>query len=255
MVHAMFSSSKSKSKATKITPPVIRQHDVGGRAIALTIRQSRSATRLTLSIAPGGKALKLTVPTGLANREVEAFLDRHHGWLMTRLARFPRAPIIADGYPIHIRGVAHTIEQTGKLRGLTGATMIDGQAILKVSGEEAHLKRRIRDYLKQEARRDLEALVERHAATIERKVASVSMKDTKSRWGSCSQGGNLSFSWRLVMAPPFVIDYLAAHEVAHLVEMNHGKNFWAICLTLCPEMDEAKKWLKRNGTMLHAIDF
>ncbi len=251
----MFSSLTAKSKAKKTAPPVIRQHDVGGRSIALTIRQSRSATRLTLSIVPGGKALKLTVPVGLANCDVEAFLDRHQGWLMTRLARFPRAPVIAEGYSIHIRGVAHRIERTGKLRGLTEAVMIDSEAVLYVSGDQAHLKRRIRDYLKQEARRDLDALVSRHAITLERKVASLSLKDTKSRWGSCSQGGNLSFSWRLVMAPPLVIDYLAAHEVAHLVEMNHGKNFWAICLKLCPEMEEAKKWLKRNGTMLHAIDF
>ncbi len=81
------------------------------------------------------------------------------------------------------------------------------------------------------------------------------MKDTRSRWGSCSYEGNLSFSWRIVMAPPLVIDYLAAHEVAHLKEMNHGPDFWALCRKLCPQMDEAKGWLKRHGSMLHAIDF
>jgi predicted metal-dependent hydrolase len=86
-------------------------------------------------------------------------------------------------------------------------------------------------------------------------VASVSMKDTKSRWGSCSHDGNLSFSWRIVMAPEHVIDYLAAHEVAHLAEMNHSDRFWVICEDLCPRADEAKRWLKRNGAMLHVMDF
>ena len=81
------------------------------------------------------------------------------------------------------------------------------------------------------------------------------MKDTRSRWGSCSWNGNLSFSWRIVMAPPLVIDYLAAHEVAHLQEMNHGPKFWALCKQLCPRMEEARTWLKQHGSQLHAIDF
>ncbi len=229
--------------------------DVAGRSLPLTIRQTSSATRLTLRIEPGGKAIKLTVPLGLPERDVDDFLVRHQGWLLTRLARFPRSPLVAEGYSLQFRGVAHRIERTGKLRGLTEAVSIDGEAILRVSGEEPHLKRRLRDFLKEEARRDLSVLVDRHCAAIGRKAKSLAMKDTRSRWGSCSQDGNLSFSWRIVMAPPVVIDYLAAHEVAHLREMNHGPAFWALCEKLCPQMDEAKRWLKRNGTLLHAIDF
>ena len=83
----------------------------------------------------------------------------------------------------------------------------------------------------------------------------MTFKDTRSRWGSCTSDGRLAFSWRIVMAPPYVIDYLAAHEVAHLAEMNHGPRFWTACRRLCPRTDEAKAWLKRHGTMLHAIDF
>jgi len=94
-----------------------------------------------------------------------------------------------------------------------------------------------------------------HAKTVGKPVKSMTLKDTRSRWGSCSWDGKLSFSWRIVMAPPIVIDYLAAHEVAHLREMNHGPAFWALCRKLCPEMDEAKAWLKRHGSALHAIDF
>jgi predicted metal-dependent hydrolase len=109
--------------------------------------------------------------------------------------------------------------------------------------------------LKKEARADLERLSRMHASSIGATIRSISMKDTRSRWGSCSTEGNLSFSWRIVMAPPQVIDYLAAHEVAHLKEMNHGPHFWALCRKLCPQMEEAKAWLKRHGSQLHAIDF
>lgn len=221
----------------------------------MTIRQTQSATRLTLRIEPGGRALKMTVPVGVPEREVDDFLDRHHGWLLTRLAKFPRAPLIAAGRYIHLRGIAHRIEHTGKLRGLTESVMIEDEAVIKVSGEEVHLKRRLRDYFREEARRDLAPLVERHAAVIGRKPGTLTLKDTRSRWGSCSHDGNLNFSWRIIMAPPIVIDYLAAHEVSHLAEMNHGPRFWSICQALCPQTEEAKRWLKRNGSMLHAIDF
>lgn len=154
-----------------------------------------------------------------------------------------------------LRGISHRIVSTGKLRGLTEASLIDGEPAILVSGESQHVPRRLADFLKKEARRDLEALASHHAKASGKRIASISMKDTKSRWGSCSHDGNLSFSWRIVMAPPNVIDYLAAHEVAHLTEMNHGPRFWALCQKLCPGTDEAKAWLKRNGSALHAIDF
>ncbi|CCM69206.1 hypothetical protein BN406_03161 [Sinorhizobium meliloti Rm41] len=210
---------------------------------------------MTLRIEPGGRALKLTVPEGLPEREVSAFLTRHQGWLMTKLARFSGESELEDGGTILVRGVAHRIERTGRLRGLTEALVIDDEAVLRVGGAEEHLRRRIADYLKKEARSELERLVAVYAGRTGRRARSLSLKDTRSRWGSCSAEGDLSFSWRIAMAPPKVIAYLAAHEVAHLQEMNHGPRFWALCESLCPETKDAKHWLKRNGTMLHAIDF
>lgn len=251
----MFSSFVRKSRQPQKSAPLVRSLDVAGRTLPLIIRQNAQATRMTLRIEPGGKALKLTVPHGLPEREIEAFLDRHQGWLMTKLARFSVEDELCDGASILLRGIAHRIVRTGKLRGLTEARLIDGAPVLFVSGSEDHLKRRIADYLRKEARRDLEMRVNLHAAAVKRKVKSLTLKDTRSRWGSCSADGALSFSWRIVMAPPAVLDYLAAHEVAHLREMNHGPGFWALCETLCPGMADAKQWLKRNGTMLHAIDF
>ncbi|WP_027992967.1 M48 family metallopeptidase [Sinorhizobium meliloti] len=250
----MFSSLKRRRGSG---PPldVIRDIEVAGKVLPLTIRQNARATRMTLRIEPGGRALKLTVPEGLPEREVSAFLIRHQGWLMTKLARFSGESKLEDGGTILVRGVAHRIERTGRLRGLTEALVIDDEAVLRVGGAEEHLRRRIADYLKKEARSELERLVAVYAGRTGRRARSLSLKDTRSRWGSCSAEGDLSFSWRIAMAPPKVIAYLAAHEVAHLQEMNHGPRFWALCESLCPETKDAKHWLKRNGTMLHAIDF
>ncbi|RVK55135.1 M48 family peptidase [Sinorhizobium meliloti] len=250
----MFSSLKRRRGSG---PPldVIRDIEVAGKVLPLTIRQNARATRMTLRIEPGGRALKLTVPEGLPEREVSAFLIRHQGWLMTKLARFSGESELEDGGTILVRGAAHRIERTGRLRGLTEALVIDDEAVLRVGGAEEHLRRRIADYLKKEARSELERLVAVYAGRTGRRARSLSLKDTRSRWGSCSAEGDLSFSWRIAMAPPKVIAYLAAHEVAHLQEMNHGPRFWALCESLCPETKDAKHWLKRNGTMLHAIDF
>lgn len=238
-------------------PPVntTREIEVAGKLLPLTIRQNSRATRMTLRIEPGGRALKLTVPQGLADGEVNAFLTRHQGWLMTKLARFSGESQLEEGGSILIRGIAHRIERTGKIRGLTETVVVDDEAILRVSGGEEHLSRRIVDFLKKEARHDLDRLVAVYAGRIGRRPKSLSLKDTRSRWGSCSADGALSFSWRIAMAPPHVIDYLAAHEVAHLQEMNHSAAFWSLCERLCPATEEAKRWLKRNGSLLHAVDF
>ncbi len=251
----MFPLPKIRRTTKKPSPPEKRTLDVAGRPMPLTIKQHDRATRITLRIEPGGRALKMTVPKGLAAREVNAFLDRHQGWLLTKLAKFSADTGLRDGGEILFRGVRHRIEHTGSLRGLTEAVVVDGKPVLRVSGMPEHIGRRIATFLKKEARADLERLSRLHAGSIKAPIRSISMKDTRSRWGSCSSEGNLSFSWRIVMAPPSVIDYLAAHEVAHLKEMNHGPHFWALCKRLCPHMEEAKSWLKRHGSQLHAIDF
>lgn len=251
----MLSRLSFLQKPERPNAPSTRTHEVAGRSLPLTVKPDRRARRITLRIEPGGQALKLTVPYGLKAREIDDFLARHEGWLMTRLARFPRSNALTEGRYLHLRGVAHRIERTGLLRGLTQTAEVDGEAVIRVGGAEEHLARRLKDYLKAEARKDLEARAQAHAAAVGATIKSITLKDTKSRWGSCSHDGALSFSWRIIMAPPYVLDYLAAHEVAHLKEMNHSDRFWAICVRLCPRMDEARHWLKRNGAMLHVHDF
>jgi hypothetical protein len=109
----------------------------------------------------------------------------------------------------------------------------------------------VQDYLKREAKRDLEAASRQAAVALGAEVRRISVRDQSSRWGSCSSGGVLSYSWRLILAPPFVLDYLAAHEVAHLIEMNHSRRFWRLVERICPDMGRAKAWLDAHGADLH----
>jgi predicted metal-dependent hydrolase len=115
------------------------------------------------------------------------------------------------------------------------------------------MARRVTDYLKRQARHDLDVASRRHAISLNVSVVRVSVRDTTSRWGSCSHTGRLSYSWRLILAPPFVLDYLAAHEVSHLRELNHSARFWVLCKSLSPHSDTARAWLAHNGPALHAI--
>jgi len=232
-----------------------RMHLVADRELPLKIVENDRAKRLTLRIEAGGRGLRVTVPPGLPTREVERFLDRHQGWLETRLAKLPDKPQVRAGVKLPLRGVPHMVVHAEGKRGTVTAAIEDGAPVLLVHGEPHHLPRRVADYLKREAKRDIEVLVAKHTAAVGRKAKSIRFKDTSSRWGSCTSDGGLSFSWRIMMAPPTVIDYLVAHEVAHLREMNHGPKFWALCKELCPRTEEARAWLKRNGGALQAIDF
>jgi hypothetical protein len=123
--------------------------------------------------------------------------------------------------------------------------------LLCVAGNRAHLARRLRDYLKREAKHDLEAASRRYAGELGVTVRRVAVRDQVSRWGSCTAAGVLSYSWRLILAPPYVLDYLAAHEVAHLVEMNHSRRFWRVVAAICPDWQRAKAWLTAHGNALH----
>ena len=230
-------------------------HDVAGRTLPLRVVENDRAKRLTLRIDAGGRGLRVTVPPGVPSREVDRFLTRHQGWLETRLAKVPERPQVRPGIKIPLRGVPHLIVHEAAKRGSVSAVQTDDGPALLVSGDRRHLPRRLADFLKREAKREIEPLVAKHADVIGKRAKSIRFKDTSSRWGSCSSGGGLSFSWRIMMAPPAVIDYLVAHEVAHLKEMNHGPKFWKLCAELCPGAEKCKAWLKRNGSALQAIQF
>jgi predicted metal-dependent hydrolase len=148
--------------------------------------------------------------------------------------------------------VPHRIAHRRGVRGTVWSELdASGEPLLCVAGNAPHIDRRISDFLRREAKRELETASRRFAADLGVTVRRVAVRDQSSRWGSCSTTGVLSYSWRLILAPPFVLDYLAAHEVAHLVEMNHSARFWRLVDRLCPNVARAKTWLDMHGADLH----
>ncbi|MGD9915246.1 MAG: M48 family metallopeptidase [Rhizobiaceae bacterium] len=233
-----------------------RLHEVAGRTLPLRIVENGRARRLTLRLDTGGRGLRVTVPPGIARREIDRFLDRNYDWIAQRLKEIPLRPEVRPGIKMPFRGVPYRIVHEPATRGTVKLDRSDpDNPRIVVYGEREHLPRRLADFLKREAKREIEAMVTKHTTTIGKRAKAIRYRDTSSRWGSCTADGTLSFSWRIMMAPRPVINYLVAHEVAHLKEMNHGPKFWRLCEKLCPDTDVCKAWLKKNGAALQAITF
>jgi predicted metal-dependent hydrolase len=223
------------------------------RAVYLVrLRRHRQARRYTLRIDATSREVVLTMPPRGSLREAKEFAQNHGGWIAARLKRLPEAAPFAHGTDVPLRGLSHRIVHR---RGERGTVWTEksccGDRLLCVAGEPAHVNRRINDFLKREAERDLAVAVRRYALEFGVTIKRISVRDQSSRWGSCSNTGVLSFSWRLVLAPSFVLDYLAAHEVCHLVELNHSTRFWRLVKGLYPDVERAKVWLDVHGTDLH----
>ena len=153
---------------------------------------------------------------------------------------------------VPLRGVAHRIAHRPGTRGTVWIeTAENGELLLCVAGQAPHIDRRICDYLRREALRDLEAATRCAAEQLSVTVRRISVRDQSSRWGSCSTTGMLSYSWRLILAPSFVLNYLAVHEVTHLVELNHSPRFWRLVHRICADAHRAKVWLDVHGGDLH----
>ncbi len=223
-----------------------------GAVHLVRLRRHRQARRYTLRVVAVTREAVLTMPPRGSFREAREFAEKHGAWIAARLHRLPRAAPFEHGVEVPLRGIVHTIAHRRGARGTVWTESDrDGRRLLCVAGHAAHVARRITDYLKREAKRDLEAAVARYADRLGVTVRRITIRDQVSRWGSCSTSGALSFSWRLVLAPRYVLDYLAAHEVAHLLEMNHSARFWRLLGRICPDMARAKAWLDAHGTDLH----
>ena len=216
------------------------------------IRRHRQARRYTLRIQAATREVILTMPPRGTLKEARAFAQKHGGWIAARLGRLPEAVPFAHGVMVPLRGVPHRISHRRGERGTVWTdTGNNGERLLCVAGEAPHVNRRVGDFLRRQAKRELEAASLRFAADLDVEIARISVRDQATRWGSCSTAGVLSYSWRLILAPGFVLNYLAAHEVAHLVEMNHSSRFWRLVRRLCPDHERAKVWLDVHGSDLH----
>lgn len=226
----------------------------GGQSFKVALKRRPTAKRITLRVSHATGEVVLTIPERTDVGLAQKFADSHSAWIASRLAKVPDRVLFEPGALVPLRGMPHRIVHWSSVRGVTRAGRDNGgEPIIAVAGEAAHVARRVRDFLEAEAKRDFAAAVKKHTAQLGVVARRITVRDTKSRWGSCSANGALNFSWRLVMAPPFVLDYLAAHEVAHLRELNHSPRFWKLTYQLCPRTDEAEAWLKTYGSALHRI--
>lgn len=220
---------------------------IDGAEVPVEIRTHPRARRITLRLDRITGGLRLTLPKGVSVDEGLRFAARQQGWVQSRLSALPGPVPFADGAEVPLLGAVHTIVHRPDAR--RGVWRSRGE--IHVSGLPEHLPRRVSDFLKAEARAAIAPRARELAARIGRTPGRITLRDTRSRWGSCTARGDLNFSWRLVMAPEDVLHYVVAHEIAHLRHMDHSPQFWELCaeLTGAP-MNAPRAWLKREGPSL-----
>jgi predicted metal-dependent hydrolase len=240
-VHELSALFKEKSP-----PPRRELLKIDGRMLQVEVRLNPRARRMIVKVNPATGEVSVTVPNRRGLGSALDFARREQDWIVRQLAMAPGPVVLAPGAEFPFRGERHLIAGAA-----TGpAPVWRDKGVVWVRGEATHAPRRVLDFLKREARKRCEERVLVHAAALGVKPSRITVRDTASRWGSCSTARSLSFSWRLILAPDFVLDYVAAHEVAHLREMNHSPRFWAHVRTLMPTMAQAQAWLRAHGREL-----
>ena len=239
--------------ACATTPTATRDARLADIGAEVEVRRHPGARRLTLRVSRTRRAVIVTLPLQCDLDEAGTFITRHIDWVRARLDSLPDFVPFAHGMAMPLRGVPHAIAFTGRknCRLISINQQPQCSPVIEVPGDRDFAANRMRRWLFDEAKSDLEVCVKRHARRLGVKASRIAVRDQTSRWGSCSTTRSLSFSWRLIMAPPFVLDYVAAHEVAHLAEMNHGPKFWALVRKLTPDYETAKLWLQERGPDLH----
>ncbi|MBM3565468.1 MAG: M48 family metallopeptidase [Alphaproteobacteria bacterium] len=237
----------SESRRGAFSETVILDH--GGRALPLRVRRNARARRVVLRVDAARDEAVLTLPLRLSLDEGLKFVRARGEWLAARLAGLPERVPFEDGRTIPLQGVLHRVRHaTKRAKGQGVVYVTDGEIV--VAGRPEHVSRRLYDWLRAEAKRVLEPLVRDKAARVGVSIRRVTVRDTRTLWGSCSASGDVSLCWRLILAPPVVADYVCAHEAAHLMVRGHGPRFWRMVEELAADMPAAHRWLAVEGETL-----
>ncbi|RYH04539.1 M48 family peptidase [Salipiger sp. IMCC34102] len=220
---------------------------IGNPPITVQMRRSSRARRLSLRVSRLDGRVTLTLPPRAPETQAMAFLREREDWLRGHLADVTPQQVAGLGTVIPVEGRERVV-RTG-----TGRRVVVEEDTIRLPDGAGALA--IQATLKTLARDRLAAASDRYAARLDRVYTKLTLRDTRSRWGSCTSAGGLMYSWRLIMAPPAVLDYVAAHEVAHLVEMNHAPAFWKVVEDLVPDYAHHRAWLREHGDRLHAVRF
>jgi len=234
-----------------------RSINLRGKTIAYQLKESTRSTRVRITVSQNG--VTLVIPVGFPPRQAESFLLRNGDWVLQQLEKhqeraakaqrntLPPDVILYEGTPLQVVVVE---EMQRKSRSRVDAA--DGRLIVRVPvGAAAAVPAGLETYLRGKAKQKIESEVISQAQRMRVRPSSIIIRDQKTRWGSCSSRGTLSFNWRLIMVPPAVLQYVVVHELAHLVEPNHSSDFWSVVARYFPACKEARSWLRRNAGLLH----
>ena len=223
----------------------------GSPPVEVHLKRSARARRFSLRVSRLDGKVTLSMPLRAREGEALAFLKGNEDWLRQTLSAMPASALRALGFgaavPVEGRDLV-LIPASGR------GVRVEGDRLM-VSGDPATVGPRVAAWLKVLARDRLASASTRYAGLVGRSYTSLAIRDTRSRWGSCSPDGRLMYSWRLIMAPPQVLDYVAAHEVAHLVELNHSPAYWRVVTGICPDWKRHRDWLRTHGSSLHRLRF
>lgn len=255
-IASLFRSTPRRPEQDLVTGDLasIETHFKTHFAATLDVRKHPRARNLTLRVNAATRRIVITIPRRASKGDVTGFILTNYAWITERLDNAPQVQAFVDGGEIPLRGRLHRIRFLSERpsgRGVVIACSGEVGPELHVFGQAEHCPRRLKDWLIKAAKSDLEQRTRHHASELGVSFKRITVRDQASRWGSCSSTGTLSFSWRLILAPAEILDYVAAHEVAHLQEMNHSPAFWSLVARLCPEFKSAEHWLTHEGPDLH----
>ncbi|MEK9684426.1 MAG: SprT family zinc-dependent metalloprotease [Rhodospirillaceae bacterium] len=222
---------------------------LNGKVVAVSLRFSQKAKKIALRLSPGTNFFELILPEGIRPEAGWRFASQHINWLSKKSSHLGGQRPFADGMEFPFRGKTLSIKVTSSA--IRKVEHIGDQLVVWPLGETTN--QIVIDWLRFSAQQRFVCLTKIKSAQLKKPIRRLSVRDPKTRWGSCSSRGNLSFSWRLIMAPDFVTDYVAAHETAHLAHMNHSAQFWSVVRELTEHADAGRKWLNQNGKSLHLI--